>query len=80
MTYNREYKRKKAAPGKSTNKGVVTYFNGAKQFAFIEDSDSNERLFVHQSSSSGRLKQGVKVVFEIQKGPGGLKAVNVSNP
>ncbi|MBX3254873.1 MAG: cold shock domain-containing protein [Chitinophagaceae bacterium] len=58
--------------------GIVTYFNTAKGFGFIEDSENGQRLFVHQSSSAFSLQQGSKVAFEIERGPKGYTAVNVS--
>lgn len=59
-------------------KGTVTFFNSAKGFGFIEDSENGQRIFVHQSSSSQPLQEGLKVVFEIERGPRGYTAANVS--
>jgi len=58
--------------------GVVTYFNSGKGFGFIEDSKNGQRLFVHQSSTDIMLKEGLAVMFEIERGPKGYNAVNVS--
>ncbi|MFT4016530.1 DNA-binding protein [Terrimonas sp.] len=70
-------KQKELTPEELIRKGVVTYFNNAKGFGFIEDSENGQRLFVHQSSSGKPLQEGLKVTFEIEKGPRGYNAVNV---
>lgn len=70
-------KQKELTPEELIRKGVVTYFNNAKGFGFIEDSENGQRLFVHQSSSAQPLQEGLKVTFEIEKGPRGYNAVNV---
>ncbi|MGN6493139.1 MAG: cold-shock protein [Agriterribacter sp.] len=57
---------------------MVTYFNSAKGFGFIEDGENGERLFAHQSSAGTALQHGLKVSFETEKGPKGYTAVNVS--
>lgn len=61
--------------------GTVKWFNGAKGFGFISRS-SGEDVFVHYKSIVGdgykTLNDGDKVQFEVQKGPKGLQAVNVS--
>ncbi|MFT3947321.1 MAG: cold shock domain-containing protein [Agriterribacter sp.] len=72
-------KQKELSPEELVRKGIVTYFNSSKGFGFIEDSENAQRLFVHQSSSSQPLKEGLKVTFEIERGPRGYTAVNVSN-
>lgn len=66
------------SPEELVRTGMVTYFNSAKGFGFIEDSETGQRLFVHQSSSDFLLQEGSKVAFEIEKGPKGYTAVNVS--
>lgn len=71
-------RQKELSPEDLIRTGIVTYFNSAKGFGFIEDSENGQRLFVHQSSSAFLLQEGVKVTFEIEKGPKGYTAVNVS--
>ena len=58
-------------------KGVVTFFNDAKGFGFINDQLTNERIFVHINSLTEEVRESDKVEFEIEKGPRGLSAVNV---
>ncbi|MCX5897340.1 MAG: cold-shock protein [Proteobacteria bacterium] len=61
--------------------GTVKWFNEAKGFGFIERS-SGEDVFVHYSAIEGNghksLNEGDSVTFEVQKGPKGLQAVNVT--
>lgn len=71
-------KQRELSPEELIRKGMVTFFNDQKGFGFIEDLQSKERIFVHQSSAKQLLKEGLKVAFEIEKGPKGFTAVNVS--
>ena len=62
-------------------KGTVKWFNGAKGFGFIQRS-SGEDVFVHYKAISGdgykNLNEGDAVQFDVEKGPKGLQAANVS--
>ncbi len=62
-------------------KGVVKWFNGAKGFGFIK-RESGEDVFVHYKAIVGEgyktLNEGDKVQFDVEKGPKGLQASNVS--
>lgn len=62
-------------------KGTVKWFNGAKGFGFIQ-RESGEDVFVHYKAISGEgyktLNEGDKVQFDVEKGPKGLQASNVS--
>jgi cold shock protein len=62
-------------------KGTVKWFNAAKGFGFIARTDG-EDVFVHFNaiSSSGykSLNEGDNVEFEVEKGPKGLNATNVT--
>lgn len=62
-------------------KGTVKWFNAAKGFGFISRS-SGEDVFVHFKSIAGdgykTLNEGDKVEFEVQQGPKGLQASQVS--
>jgi CspA family cold shock protein len=62
-------------------KGTVKWFNGAKGFGFIS-RNSGEDVFVHFKSIAGdgykTLNEGDTVEFDVEKGPKGLQAANVS--
>ena len=61
-------------------KGTVKWFNESKGFGFITSEDGSD-VFVHYSSIQGggfkSLAEGDSVSFDTEKGPKGLKAINV---
>ncbi len=58
--------------------GVITFFNDAKGFGFIQDDKTGESIFVHINNASGPITKGNKVTFEVEQGPRGYNAVNVN--
>jgi cold shock protein len=60
--------------------GTIKWFNDSKGFGFIA-RDDGEDVFVHHSAIQGdgfkTLAEGQSVSFEVDKGPKGLRAVNV---
>ena len=60
-------------------KGTVKWFNGAKGFGFIS-RNGGEDVFVHFKAitGGGNLNEGDQVEFEVERGPKGLQATNVS--
>ena len=62
-------------------KGTVKWFNGAKGFGFITRS-SGEDVFVHFKAIIGdgykTLNEGDHVEFNVEQGPKGLQASQVT--
>jgi len=76
-------RRQIAQDGEAREKGLVKWFNAAKGYGFIKRG-SGEDVFVHfsaiQMTGYRTLEDGVEVEFEVQQGPKGLLAANVTLP
>jgi cold shock CspA family protein len=70
-------KQRELDPSELLRKGIVTFFNKDKGYGFIKDLETQESIFVHINSSADELKENNKVIFEVEKGPRGLNAINV---
>jgi CspA family cold shock protein len=62
--------------------GTVKWFNESKGFGFITPEDGGKDVFVHFSAIQGSgfrtLAEGQKVSFEVEDGPKGPQASQVS--
>ena len=62
--------------------GTVKWFNDAKGFGFISPEEGGDDVFVHHSviKADGfrSLTEGQSVSFEVEKGPKGLQAIDVT--
>ena len=65
----------------SRTSGTVKWFNDAKGFGFIT-TDGGDDVFVHFSAIQGNgfrtLAECAAVEFDVQQGPKGLQAANVT--
>ena len=63
-------------------KGTVKWFNDQKGFGFITPEGGERDCFVHhsaiQSEGFRTLAEGQAVTYEVEKGPKGLQAANVT--
>ena len=61
--------------------GKVKWFNGSKGYGFIE-REGGKDVFVHFSAIQGEgfknLEEGQTVEFEVEQGPKGPQAANVT--
>ncbi len=62
--------------------GTVKWFNESKGFGFISPSDGSADVFVHFSAITGSgfktLTEGQTVTYQVEKGPKGLQATQVT--
>jgi CspA family cold shock protein len=62
--------------------GTVKWFNESKGYGFITPEDGGKDVFVHFSAIKGAgfktLTEGQKVSFDVENGPKGPQATNVT--
>jgi CspA family cold shock protein len=62
--------------------GTVKWFNADKGYGFITPAEGGDEVFVHFSAIAAEgyrsLNEGAKVEYEVEQGPKGLQATNVT--
>lgn len=59
-------------------KGVVKFFNDEKGYGFITNDETGKDVFVHKTGLVDSVREGDHVEYEVEEGPKGLNATNVS--
>lgn len=62
----------------TTRKGRVSFFNTSKGYGFIRDAESGESVFVHVNAITTPIQENDNVSFQVQYGPKGASAVDVT--
>ncbi|MDI9339540.1 MAG: cold shock domain-containing protein [Sediminibacterium sp.] len=60
-----------------TKSGRIAIFNSDKNYGFIKDGLSQQKIFFHISATNFAVKEGDTVSYEVAKGAKGFHAVNV---
>ena len=62
--------------------GTVKWFNNSKGYGFIAPEEGGDDVFVHfsaiQADGYRSLQEGQQVTFDVEQGPKGLQASQVS--
>ncbi|WP_209328800.1 cold-shock protein [Lunatimonas salinarum] len=61
----------------TVRKGKVSFFNTSKGYGFIRDQITQESIFFHVNGLVDQVAEGDTVVFDTEKTPKGLSAVEV---
>lgn len=70
--------KKEAEEPDAPRKGRIEFFNTSKGFGFIKDLAGTEKYFFHINNVLTDIKENDMVTFDLERGPRGMNAVNVS--
>ena len=56
----------------------IVYFDAAKGYGFIRNSDNGEKYFFHITQAPAAIAEGNRVTFELERGTRGMNAVRVA--
>lgn len=59
-------------------KGTIKFFNDEKGFGFIVPAEGGKDVFVHKTATNTRVQEGDEVQYDVEEGPRGINALNVS--
>ena len=65
-------------PVETVRQGRVKFFNHEKGYGFITDAITKDGIFVHVNNTNDDIHENDKVTFEVEMGPKGPNAINVS--
>jgi cold shock CspA family protein len=68
---------KNTEPESAERNGIVAFFNDAKGYGFITDTQTRENIFVHANQLAQPIKERDHVTFERERTPKGYSAINV---
>ena len=61
--------------------GTVVWFDAPKGFGFIHPDENSKDVFVHHTAINmegyRKLRQGQRVIYDVELGPKGVQAVDV---
>lgn len=64
--------------GTEIKTGRIAIFNSERNFGFIKDSLSQEKIFFHISDTNYQVNEGDLISYELKSGPKGFSAGNIS--
>ena len=64
--------------GTEIKTGRIAIFNVDRNFGFIKDSLSQEKIFFHISDTNFQVNEGDLINYELNSGPKGFSAVNIT--
>ena len=61
----------------TTKNGTVKFYNTAKGFGFIKNTETGEETFCHATGLLDEIRENDNVTYEVIEGKKGLNAVSV---